>query len=961
MTSSLALPRYGHCLCLFILLSFFAAADAKSADPFAPADITITNNVLATAIEPIGANLTSIAGGTNFAVNNYVYSSGFEPIVLRKFVRMNRVGSNWFEWDQEGGPGYYNLAWTGLFNGATVRFYRIVDVEGQPLSYNGGSDMSQIEGADHVIFLGESTIPMPGGSLPEGGYIVNDDRDGTISNDMARVYLDDDTMGLHYGDYAYIKLKSKGIGPETSPPDLRQYHQGLRSFFSSAPASDLWQPALVTHPQPLPAEFSQHGETCLQITLPQAGVFSFGQWTYHPYDEGEGQWYSQLHPGASYRVSVWLRQEGLAGEGKARFIFNGPYSSVNQTDYWTVTGEWQHFTYDFIAPSYPTTGMHIAHKLEFTGPGQIWIDNFVLYQNDEPHEFRPFTPHRISFQEMMSSAPATGRKPAMRFYGPIFHDSSIEAMFTDYGNASYNVTWNAGVARAPLMTIAQSMYWAYRSGDSPENRLVPFLTCNEEYTEEEWQALVEFLGVPYDPLVDTPVTKPYAYQRYRYRNNNGTPWTEEFREILVEYGNETWHNGAGGYGWHGWGRPGYVHQGGVEYGLFARYMFNEHVMQMPAWTQHNLGDKIKFVLGGNYQATTSSYAEAAAQQGADIDYVGHANYVGPKWETNDPGTSVFDDHGVQMTLLGLHTSMKPLIEDVAALRDQLNSSTTTDYQVVAYEGGPSGYWTNRDIPDIDELYGKSVAMGLAALDAWLYSSQHGYGHQAYLGFSSGKWWSSHTLPEAGGFRAHPGWLALKMRNRFISGSHMLETIHNSQPTINAEGEDIPLVSSYVIRGEHCYGIFLLSRKLDGNHDGIDFGEALTPVTLHLPFSEVSSITRYRLESPDGSAVNPRSNNRADLQVVIGSKEIDIANFSANYVIDQHSGGEVGGLPPGSVNLFVFQLSDEKNLLLERAIRLLKLTAGVTDIPDSSPPTDVNGDGRLGMAEVLDALQQLSNI
>ena len=38
-------------------------------------------------------------------------------------------------------------------------------------------------------------------------------------------------------------------------------------------------------------------------------------------------------------------------------------------------------------------------------------------------------------------------------------------------------------------------------------------------------------------------------------------------------------------------------------------------------------------------------------------------------------------------------------------------------------------------------------MGLAALDAWLYSSYHGFKHQCYLGFSSGKWWSWHTLPE----------------------------------------------------------------------------------------------------------------------------------------------------------------------------------------------------------------------
>ncbi len=890
---------------LFPLLS-------HGADPFAAADITITKTVRATEVEPIGANLTTIAGGTNFAINNHVWNSGFEPMVLRKFVRINRAGGNWFEWDQEGGPGYWNLAWTGLLNGATVRFYRIVDGAGNPLSYNDGTDMSQIDGAHHVVFLGESTIPSAGGAFPEGGYIANDDRDGDSGNDMERVYIDDNDLFLRFGDYAYIMLKTSYIGPETSPPDLRSNFRGLKSLFSAA--SGEWLPALVAHPQPVPSALTDPGETCLEVTLPQPGIVNLGQWTYHPYDQGEGQWYSQLTPGASYRVSVWLRQEGLANSGRARFTFSGAYSSVSQADYWTLTGNWQQYTYDFVAPAYPESGSHIAHRLEFTGPGKIWIDNFVLYRNDAEHEFRPFTPHKVSIGEMMDSVPQKGKKPAMRFYGTIFHPSTIGAMFTDYGNPGYRVAWNAGVGSAPDTTISQVMYWAFKTGNSPDTRMVPYLTCNEEYTEEEWKALVEYLGVPYDPAVDSPQTKPYAYLRYKYRGNNGRPWTDEFREIIVEYGNETWHNGAGGYGWHGWGRPGYVHQGGVEFGLFARFMFEDNVKVMPWWSQYNLGNKIKFNLGGNYSAETNSYVEAALQQGADISYAGHANYVGPKWETNDPGTSVFDDHGVQMTLLGMYKSMKNLIEKAAETRDLMNNTLGTNYRIVAYEGGPSGYWTNKDNQEIDELYGKSVAMGVAALDAWLYSSLHGYTHQAYLGFSSGKWWSSHTLPEAGGYRAHPGWLALKMRNRYAAGTKMVETVHNVQPTISSDGQDIPLISSYGVTDGDTYSVFLLSRKLDGTHDGVNFGDGYTPVTLHLPFRKAYGITRYRLEAPDGSPVDPRINNRFSEQVVIGSEAISPELFSQDFIVNETTGGEAGGLPPGSITLYVFQVKNPASSL-----------------------------------------------
>ena len=200
-------------------------------------------------------------------------------------------------------------------------------------------------------------------------------------------------------------------------------------------------------------------------------------------------------------------------------------------------------------------------------------------------------------------------------------------------------------------------------------------------------------------------------------------------------------------------------------------------------------------------------------------------------------------------------------------------------------------------------------MGVAALDAWLFSSLNGYGYQCYLGFSSGRWWSSHTLPEACGFRPHAGWLALKLRNRYALGSEMVETVHTSEPTFDSEGEDVPLISSYALRGDGTYAVFILSRKLDGVHDSVDFEEGMTPVTLHLPFSSVQRMVRYRLEQPDGSPVDPRANNRDSLQVAIRSEEINTAYFSPDLVINENTGGEPGGVPPGSIQLFVFETAD----------------------------------------------------
>jgi hypothetical protein len=462
-----------------------------------------------------------------------------------------------------------------------------------------------------------------------------------------------------------------------------------------------------------------------------------------------------------------------------------------------------------------------------------------------------------------------------------------------------------------VVTIPQIMNWAMATGYRADNRIIPYISLSEEYTEIEWLQLVEYLGVPYDPAADTPESKPWAYLRYQQRGN-GTPWTDEFREIVLEFGNETWHNGAGSYGWNGFGRPGWVHMGGREYGLFARYYFAENVAAQPWWTEYNLASKIRFALNANYEAQTESYGELAAQQVPMLStYLGHANYVGPKWETGEEPHQVFDDHGMQETLIAAYTDMYGLIDDVATTRDQLEGGDLAHYQVIAYEGGPSGYY----VPGqgtitqtaVSQLYGKSEGMGVAALDVWLYSSLNGYKHQEMFGMGSGDNWTSHTMPNAGGFRRHSGWLALMMRNRYASGTTMLETTFQSIPSYSRESQDVPLMAAYTISDTHSLSLFVLSRKLDGVHDDVDFGNGVTPVTIHFPPMTCQSVTRYALTAPGGSPVDPRVNNIDTENIVISSATLNSAFCATGeLVIGPDTGGVEGGMPPGTVYLYVFR-------------------------------------------------------
>ena len=147
----------------------------------------------------------------------------------------------------------------------------------------------------------------------------------------------------------------------------------------------------------------------------------------------------------------------------------------------------------------------------------------------------------------------------------------------------------------------------------------------------------------------------------------GTPWTEEFTAITVELGNETWHNGVFP-DWIGLNRFMAVHQGGPEYGLFARYLI-DNMKTSPYWKACNLDQKLVFCLGGNYfgevgrDGKVTGYGEEAMENCPDATRLGHANYVGPKWETGDRSIGKFDDHGVQGTLLGfLAGSLKKQIK-----------------------------------------------------------------------------------------------------------------------------------------------------------------------------------------------------------------------------------------------------------------------------------------------------------
>lgn len=710
-----------------------------------------------------------------------------------------------------------------------------------------------------------------------------------------RLVLAPGAPAVRVGDYLVVER-------DFGSPDMRHVNtrvRGLNQIFDQP--SWYWRTdfkanalSLVPHPAPVPAAMADPGRACLQV---RAGAGR--QQLYHftcisPGKGGESRWYGFFETGRTYRVSFWLRQEGLADAGQVVFGLYGQLPQV--TAAWTVDGTWKKYEYTFIAPQPPANAMHYGPTLTFAGPGTLWLDNGRLSRIDRPEDAdRPYVAGPLALDELLKSQPSSGRKGSHRIWF-LPKDTTMEGLTSWHANSRWRPDWNTTVEATLSMTLPMGLEFDRLTGDSPATRMRPWLVLQHIlHTEDDWRGLIEYLAAPYDPAKDSPRTKPWAYKRYLQRGN-GRPWTDEFASLAIQFGNETWHNGVFD-DWLGFSWRGNVWQGGREYGLAMQYLCDE-IRKSPWWASEKVDDKIRFVLDGGYvnnapQAdgtlAATAYGGLAMQASTTPRWLGQANYVGPKWETGDKAAATYSDAGLQEVLLGFVAGTQDKQDDISATWKMLAGKGRL-YELVAYEGGPSGFaLPGHGSPqqvETNERYGKSQAMAVAALDAWLGSYLQGWTEQCYLGFGMGTHWNSHTGAHEG-FRPCPGWLALTLRNRFASGDLVKAEVAAS-PTVAKGTKEYPLVGAYAMRDGRRWSAFLLSRAVS----------APIPVTVRLPFKSASRLAVHRL------AASPGATNRDAMDVRIETLDVPPdAVKDGVLAVGPTTGGVGGGLPAGAILLF----------------------------------------------------------
>lgn len=773
--------------------------------------------------------------------------------------------------------------------------FRVTDARGQTSTRTFGAkppagdkqDLAaptglQATGLDGMVRLTWNAVPGASGYRLYRSPARPDEREN-------RVYLAPGGPKLERYDYIVIGKKwldfpmdavsprVRGIGNPVDSPDFYWRRDVNRVDLK-----------LAQHPAPVPADLVEPGESCLQASAKPGvtGLVDINQITLISANiPGEGLWYGQLEPEKRYKAEFWLRGKGLGDGGRVTFSFGHGYPDLRTT--WVVGDSWKRYEHEFVAPDRPLDKWHFGQKLEFTAPGTLWMDNARIARVDSPAEAdKLYTPNRTVLDELLASQPAQGRKGTHRIWF-LNRDATMDSILSWYPNSRVSPDWYTGVSATLDMALPAALMFTEATGDSADTRMRPYLVLQHIlHSEQDWRNLIEYLAAPYDPAKDSPRAKPYAYRRTQHRGDT-RPWTDVFSQIRIEFGNETWHNGVFS-DWLGFSLFGNVTQGGKEYGLFTKYLVEE-IKRSPYWKSQGLDGKLGFVLGAFYngdldwEGKVVGYGEEAIRENPHVADLGHANYVGPKWETGEAAQTTFTDDGVQATLLSWVQCMEPQVQGWARAREAL-AKQGVNYDLVAYEGGPSGYTLpgqgSPEVVEVNEKYGKSLAMAVAALDSWLGSYGYGYTDQTFLGYGQGQYWNSHT-DLARGFRPTPGWLALTLRNRIGRGD-LVRVDASDVPAVTRGKDTYPGVAVYAMREGKRWTVFVLSRRL----------KDATPVTLSLPFARAGKVTEHRL------AGDPRANNRESMNVQLEQRELPA---------DAVRQGKLSfSMPAGSIVAFVLE-------------------------------------------------------
>ncbi len=710
-------------------------------------------------------------------------------------------------------------------------------------------------------------------------------------------------------DQIKTTLNPADVSPYVNWPALRKAGSPFKGVFFQEPYK-LWSDgsdgypakwAFEKHPEPVPAEFTGKGATCLKWEVAGEELTGF---PVTPYGGRKDTFYPALEPG-EYTVEAWVR-----GSGKAQIIFVGgpfapkgvamPYKQqahpANKLDIPPVdlplAGEWTKAVGTFRVPEYFDEGLGFI-MLVFQGPGVMHMDNLRIFRTGEPYGRYP----EVTLRRIHESN--------MRFM------RTHELIKTSWGYTLEGMTGAACGNNYSAGVSHNQTFFALLDNMRAAGNISPWLQIEMCLSEEEWLGFAEWFCAPYDPAKgDTPEKKPWAFKRWSMGQRN--PWIDEFPEFAFEISNETWNQTFKPYDWD-WGMAitdgatGRRYSYGATYGLFNEYVLGV-LKRSPYWTEA-VAKKTKSMLCGWTAALQFGSEAARLSQGADS--VTYAAYVHNQGLGDPKVASDFKRFYVmQWPMSGVDPQFAKAAEAEARLRAEGVEVESGIYEYgYAYFVMPGD---PKEAKETDQQLARSMAGATAIFDAAMTAYRHGVQDQAFFTFGHqiGAW-GSHTTLAYGG-HAYPFWKALTLFNTHGAGTFLdtklasvprwdfpaYETEDNMHKVKRAAMPGAPLVSAHATVNGGRVAVFLVSRKLDNFPVAGDDG--FTPATLQLPFPKAKKITLHKL------AGDPRADDRFEELHKVESVEIPATAFQGALTVNEKTGADARGLPPASIFCYVFE-------------------------------------------------------
>ncbi|MGB5075787.1 MAG: hypothetical protein WBQ23_16775, partial [Bacteroidota bacterium] len=594
------------------------------------------------------------------------------------------------------------------------------------------------------------------------------------------------------------------------------------------------------------------GRQSMKLT---AGGFSFRFYMDSYWRDGDRTAGKLLLINGEYYFSIWAKAARVGEQLRVRFFREGEGSFLDESI--PLTTQWQRIERSFTVPEgadklgpYTDAEYHpiLAFQLDAVGSGaEVWVDDADLHAVGEqtPGVFTD------SYVDRMTEL----QPGVLRFWGAQL-GASFESQIAVPGNRRTNgYSPQRRTADSYPYSLHEFLELCHHIGADPWYVMPP------TFSPDEIAALVEYLAAPADDA------HPWAKQREE--QGVSLPWTQIFKRIHIEFGNEMWGSGGGGDPF-----MGESVNGGVRLGSIANDRFT--IMRAAPYFDANV---IKLVIGG--QAGYAGRQREIQQNSSAHDAVALAPYFGTldTWANDEEIYRPLFAMPFQEVATGRMRESRGYLDegqktDMSIY--EINFHTTSGNAPIGIRNDfLTGMGGAIALPLSMLLYQRDLgAIDQCAFSSLQYSFRLGSGEYARL-------WGMLRDVEATG-RKRPTWLGVETVNKVIGGQQLRtaqsgDTPVWTQPAIN--GIDAPItveeVQSFAFADGGQRGLVLFNLSLDQERE----------VRLRLPEPPSETAMHFKLTS-----ASMHDNNEDSLMIMIDS--VLVQDFSDWYSLT---------LPPHSVH------------------------------------------------------------